>query len=86
MTYSRLPPSFRTFTIAVGMNISRNVQKALKDPKRSKVVHKEMRGLIDNDTWDVVGLPENKKIERCKWVSTVKYKSDDSINGRKKGW
>lgn len=33
----------------------------------------------DNDTWDLVDLPRDKKALGCKWVFTIKYRSDGSI-------
>ena len=38
-----------------------------------------MRALKKNSTWDVVNLPKGKKPVGCKWVFTVKYKADGSI-------
>lgn len=67
MIYSQVSASFKASVVVVdGVNVSRNVQEALKDPKLNVVVHKEMRALIDNDTWNVVNLPENKKTVGCK--------------------
>ena len=39
----------------------------------------EMRALEKNKTWDIVPLPERKKIASCKWVFVVKYNSDGSL-------
>ena len=38
-----------------------------------------MRALKKNGTWDVVNLPKGKKSVGRKWVFTVKYKADGSI-------
>jgi len=31
-------------------------------------MQEEMRSLEENDTWDVVHLPKQKKAIRCKWI------------------
>ncbi|KAM6547364.1 hypothetical protein CsatB_019040 [Cannabis sativa] len=38
-----------------------------------------MDALIKNGTWEIVMLPRDKKIVGCKWVFTVKFKADGSI-------
>lgn len=38
-----------------------------------------MEALIRNGTWELVSLPEKKKLVGCKWVYTVKVKQDGSI-------
>ena len=40
----------------------------------------EMRALKGNHKWEVVDLPKNKKIIGCKWVFTVKYNLDGSVD------
>jgi len=39
----------------------------------------EMEALEQNSTWDLVTLPNGKKIVGCKWVYTIKYRVDGSI-------
>ena len=40
----------------------------------------EMRALIQNQTWEVVDLTKGKKPVGCKWVYTLKCKSDGSLD------
>ena len=35
--------------------------------------------LIENDTWDLVDLPEGRKPVECKWIFKIKRGSDGSI-------
>ncbi|KAI9178342.1 hypothetical protein LWI28_025344 [Acer negundo] len=44
-----------------------------------------MKALQKNSTWEMVELPLNKKIVGCKWVFTVKYKSNGTIDRYKAG-
>jgi hypothetical protein len=39
----------------------------------------EMKALHHNGTWELVPLPPNKKIVGCKWVYTVKFHLDGSV-------
>ena len=43
----------------------------------------EMRALMQNQTWEVVDLPKGKKPIGCRWVYTLKCKSDGSLDGYK---
>ncbi|RVW67170.1 Retrovirus-related Pol polyprotein from transposon RE1 [Vitis vinifera] len=38
-----------------------------------------MNALKKNDTWEVVDLPREKKVVECKWVFTIKSKTDGSV-------
>jgi len=42
-------------------------------------MEEEMEALQKNKTWKLVELPKGKKTIGCKWVFTVKYEGDDSI-------
>ena len=35
--------------------------------------------LEKNGTWEIVQSPEDKSTVGCKWVFTIKYKSDGSV-------
>jgi hypothetical protein len=57
------------------MSIPRNLQEALNDLKWRMA----RRALHKNKTWDLIKLPNGKKVVRCKWVFTVKHKADGSV-------
>ena len=61
------------------MSIPQTFQEALRDPKWKEVMQEEMRALKKNDTWDFVDLPNGKRAVGCKWVFTIKYKADGSV-------
>jgi len=39
----------------------------------------EMEALEKNSTWEIVGKPKEKNIVDCKWIFTLKYNVDESI-------
>ena len=38
-----------------------------------------MKTLKKNNTWEVTDLPKGKSLVGCKWVFTIKYKFDGSV-------
>ena len=42
-----------------------------------------MRTLLQNDTWDIVNLPKGKKSVGCRWVFTLKYRVDGTLDRHK---
>jgi hypothetical protein len=40
----------------------------------------EMAALDANATWELVALPKDKKVIRCKWVYKVKHNADGSVS------
>lgn len=55
------------------------VQEAIDGPNRNlwlEAMRKEYDSLIENDTWELTNLPENKKAIQCKWVFKTKYDSE----------
>lgn len=80
ISYSNLSSSLSAFTSKLSsVEIPKNVQVALEIPKWREAVLEEMTALEKNKTWSVMTLPDGKKTVGCKWVFTVKYNSDGSI-------
>jgi len=50
------------------------------------VVYDEMKGLQNNNTWELTTFPYGKKIVGCKWAFTVKYKADGTVEDTKRDW
>jgi len=42
-------------------------------------LYDEMKALQDNNTWELTTLPDKKKIIGYKWVFTMKYKANVTI-------
>ena len=46
-------------------------------------MRKKMRALEKNKTWEIVERPKRKNIVNCKWIFTLKYKVDGSLERHK---
>jgi len=80
VSYKNLSPSFFALTSHLSsVEIPKNVQEALQVLEWKKAISEEMRVFKKNYTWEVMGLPKGKTTVGCKWVFTVKYNSDGSL-------
>ena len=61
------------------VKIPNNIQEAWENPDWRKAIRDEMHALEKNGTWEVVPKPKEKVPVGCKWVFTIKYKVDGSI-------
>ncbi|KAM2051568.1 hypothetical protein TB2_032480 [Malus domestica] len=62
------------------VSIPNNVQEALAYSRWKDAMNEELRLLKNNATWEITDLPAGKKHVGCKWVYTVKYKADGTVN------
>ena len=60
-------------------SVPSNVEEAIEDPRWVQAMNEEMEALNKNATWTLVPLPKGKKPVGCKWVFSIKYKADGSI-------
>ncbi|RVW90637.1 Retrovirus-related Pol polyprotein from transposon RE1 [Vitis vinifera] len=76
----RLSESNKSFVNQLStVAIPNSVQEALADPRWKATMNEEMKSLQKNETWELVECPLGKKPVRCRWIYTVKYKEDGSI-------
>ena len=80
VSYDRLSPSYHAFvSVLDSIQIPTTIQEALKHPEWSKAVRAEINALEKNKTWRITELPHGKRPVGCKWLFTIKYNADDSI-------
>ena len=76
-----LSKPLKTFTQTLSScHIPSSVEEVLSDPEWAQAMQEELEALKKNNTWKLVPLPEGKKIVGCKWVFSIKYKADGSID------
>lgn len=81
ISYDKLSPTFRAFTSSITeIQVPQNIQEAFKYPKWKAAVDEEVRALEKNGTWEITDLPRGKKPVGCKWIFTVKYKTDGNVD------
>jgi hypothetical protein len=77
---SSLSPSLSCFVSHLSsISIPKIVQAALSDSGWRQAMELEMKALHHNGTWELVPLQPNKKTVGCKWVYTVKFHPDGSV-------
>ena len=80
LLYDRLSSSYHAFVSTLdSIQIPTTIQEALKHPEWSKAVRAEINALEKNKTWRITEFPHGKKPVGCKWLFTIKYNADGSI-------
>ena len=76
----RLSPQHRNFIVSLNIvSVPTTLSKALSKNVWRNVMIEEMDALEKNKTWEIVNKPKRKDLVGCKWVFTLKYKDDDSL-------
>lgn len=80
VSYKGLSPSYYAFISQISsVSFHNSVQEALSVLERKEAVFEEMRALEKNAIWDKVDMPNGKNVICSKWVFTVKYNLDGSL-------
>ncbi|RVX02081.1 Copia protein [Vitis vinifera] len=80
VTYEGLSPSYRAFATSLDdTQVPNTIQEALKISEWKKAVQDEIDALEKNGTWTITNLPVGKRSVGCKWIFTIKYKADGSV-------
>ncbi|RVW65328.1 Retrovirus-related Pol polyprotein from transposon RE2 [Vitis vinifera] len=80
LSFKKISPSHRALLVSLKtISIPTTVSEALTNEKWKQAMNVEMEALEKNKTWELVKLPVGNKPVGCKWVYTVKYKADGSI-------
>ncbi|RVW65650.1 Retrovirus-related Pol polyprotein from transposon RE1 [Vitis vinifera] len=80
VTHEGLSPSYRAFATSLDdTQVPNTIQEALKISEWKKAVQDEIDALEKNGTWTITDLPVGKRPVGCKWIFTIKYKADGSV-------
>ena len=81
MSYDKLHPAFHSFALSIySESISKNYQKIIQIPHWKAAMDDEMEVLQSRGTWELVTCSVGASIVTCRWVFTVKYKPDGSVD------
>ncbi|KAA0039144.1 Beta-galactosidase [Cucumis melo var. makuwa] len=84
VSYDNISPQFRAFTTSLDSTIiPKNIYTALECPEWKNAVMEEMKALEKNRTWEICVLPKGHKTVGCKWVFSLKYKADGTLDRHK---
>lgn len=67
-------------TSLLNTDVPKSHIQALQHPGWLHAMQDEMKALQQNHTWSPTDLPAGKKAVGCKWVYSVKFKADGSID------
>ena len=81
ISYKNLSPCYQAFvTNLMDIRIPNNIQEALQIPKWNTIIEEEIRALEKNGTWELIELLEGKSPVKSKWIFTIKYKANGSVD------
>ncbi|KAL5851107.1 hypothetical protein ACOSQ3_006225 [Xanthoceras sorbifolium] len=81
LSYKGLSPTYKAFVSNLQqIQVPNSIHEALKIPEWKTAILEEIRALEKNQTWDLTRLPSGKRAVGCKWIFSVKYKSDGSVD------
>jgi len=81
VTHDKIPQDVHVFISTVdSITLPKTIGEAISSPKWCEAMIEEMKALEQNNTWDLVTLPPNKKAIGCKWVFSVKMNADGSVS------
>jgi len=80
ISYDKLTPLFHSYICAYNVETEpKAFTQAMKSEKWTRAANEELHALEQNKTWIVESLTEGKNVVGCKWVFTIKYNPDGSI-------
>ncbi|CAA7023550.1 unnamed protein product [Microthlaspi erraticum] len=95
LTYSALAPLYQSYVFSYSLETEPTTFKqAMTSPHFRHAMNEELEAMEINRTWTIESLPPGKNVVGCKWVYTIKYKADGTIERVKlllalaaiKGW
>ena len=84
MSLKHLSPAHKNFIESLNTTIIPNtVSEALTKREWKDAMREEMNALEMNKTWEIIERSKGKTIVDCKWIFTLKYKADGSLERHK---
>ena len=84
VSLKHLSLAYKNFIVSLNATIIPNtVSEAFTKKEWKDAMREEMSALEKNKTWEIVERPKGKNIVDCKWIFTLKYKTDRSLKRHK---
>jgi len=81
VSYDNLNPTFGQFALSVSSeSIPRSYTEVLLVSTWKQAMDEEMEALASRETWELVSAPTDEVIIDYRWVFTLKYHPDGSVN------
>ncbi|WZY86882.1 hypothetical protein YC2023_033266 [Brassica napus] len=83
-SFAQYPEEHCAFMVNLDENyIPRSYEEAVMDKEWKESVGAEAGAMIKNDTWYESELPKGKKAVTSRWIFTIKYKADGTVERKK---
>ena len=80
VSFDRLSTQYQAFLTKLDqIHIPSNFHEAEQNLKWKAAAEEELKSLEKNNTWDITNLPTGKSIVSCKWLFSVKYHANGSV-------
>ncbi|KAL0370961.1 UNVERIFIED_CONTAM: Retrovirus-related Pol polyprotein from transposon RE2 [Sesamum angustifolium] len=78
--FQNLSPHYRAFSVSLSsVSIPNTYCEALRHPAWKMAMDNEMSALVSRGTWELVEVPPNVDIVACRWVFTLKFRADGTL-------
>ncbi|XP_077249080.1 uncharacterized protein LOC143888508 [Tasmannia lanceolata] len=86
VSYDKLTHDFKSVVSSLSStSLPKSIGKALEHPGWRDAMNLEMGALHSNEAWDLVPLPSRARPVGCRWVFSIKYLPDGTVE-RLKAW
>ncbi|KAL0415349.1 UNVERIFIED_CONTAM: Retrovirus-related Pol polyprotein from transposon RE1 [Sesamum latifolium] len=81
LSYQNLSPNYQAFSASLSsVSIPNTYCEALRHPAWKLAMDDEMSALISRGTWELVEPPPNTDVVACRWVFTLKFRADGTLD------
>ncbi|KAK4403247.1 Retrovirus-related Pol polyprotein from transposon RE2 [Sesamum angolense] len=80
LSFQHLSPNYRAFSVSLSsVSIPNTYCEAQRHPAWKMAMDDEMSALVSRGTWELVEVPPNADIVACRWVFTLKFRADGTL-------
>ncbi|KAG8488749.1 hypothetical protein CXB51_016615 [Gossypium anomalum] len=79
------PKAYMSTTPSISDHTLADIHEAMANESWKATMHNELHALLQNCTWSICSLPDNRRAIGCKWLFKVKKKANGSVD-LMKGW